>query len=472
MTRYLLRWQLVIMKRQLLTFQGLFPLLMGVALQILFIVLLSTHTSQPIVPYITAIVLYLTIFGIIQVTNSFVQVMLSSSSGLLGIAPVIPQAKVIMALVSLLIVAGLNAGILAGGTGILLGLRYGLMGGLLVAVVLFITVFFLFLGLGSGFASAVIAYLPEKKRKNGGGLLGLIYVFIIPGFLYLSHHDPHVAFMPGRWLVGISTEHIPLSHIIAWLFGMVVIFGSMTLLPLRQRLAGSLTTLEKGTTYQNKTYRSPDAPQGLVRLFLWWDIIFFRRQMMTVVFGVLGLVFMMRLIPGQLVLWWFGILGSEMGAMVLGVGTSKVLPLLSIAPISMVRLWYSRLPSLTLFSLLGAFVFTVVLLLTGYQEPGLEILDGFLLALLGMVLTSFVIISNRSSDSSFSLRKRQVVGKTLTMISVMMAPAVFAELDQGLPLLGSVVTIATVGMILAAGGIFLQRKHPRRYRFAKEAARK
>lgn len=114
MTRYLLRWQLVIMKRQLLTFQGLFPLLMGVALQILFIVLLSTHTSQPIVPYITAIVLYLTIFGIIQVTNSFVQVMLSSSSGLLGIAPVIPQAKVIMALVSLLIVAGLNVGILAG----------------------------------------------------------------------------------------------------------------------------------------------------------------------------------------------------------------------------------------------------------------------------------------------------------------------------------------------------------------------
>ena len=465
MTRYLMRWQFLMIKRQMLTFQGLFPLLMGILFQVAFLTVMLIHGTQHLAAAITPVVFYVSLFGLVQVAGSFTQLIALSTLGLLGVAPITPRDKIQMVAGSLMFTAGLNATILSMGIGIVLGLRYGLAGGVLVAAVLWITGFSLYMGLGIGLNSLLISRLPVKMRKNGGVLfLGLLIMVVSPLYALMSQHDPSLANSLGGALVAISAQKSGAWSLVLTLLGVSAGLLIMVLLPLRKNASAFANKMGDVISTDSKEYHSGRFPRGLTRLLLWREFVTLARRPILAIGVLLFVSAMAAEMPGPFYLWLFGILGSQIGATVLALGSPSVLALLYIAPIRLETYWYKRLISLSPLSLLLSLALTAVLLFTRRVLAPITAVDGFVLCFLAMMATSFFAIYFKPTSSQ--ARKRNVVFSTIVMFAVVLVPMGLGVLDQTRPLLGFFVTGACTLGIAAIGGPLIRRKRALQYPFS------
>ncbi len=465
MTRYLIRWQFLIIKRHIMTFQGLFPLLMGIFFQVAFLTVMVIHGAQNLAAAITPVVFYVSLFGLVQVAGSFTQLIALSTLGLLGIAPITPRNKIQMVAGSLMFTAGLNATVLSMGTGIALGLHYGLTGGVLVAAVLWITGFSLYMGLGIGLNSFLISRLPVKIRKNGGVLsVGLLIMVASPLYALVSQHDPRLTNSLGAVLVAISAQKSGAWTSVLTLLGVSAGLLIMAVLPLRKNASAFANKMGDVISTDSKEYHSGRFPQGLTRLLLWREFVTLARRPILAI-GVLIFVSVMAAeMPGPVYLWLFGVLGSQIGATALALGSPSALALLYIAPIRMDTYWYKRLISLSPLSLLLCLALTTVILFTRHVLTPLIMVDGFVLCFLAMIATSFFVIYFKPTVSQ--TRKRNVVFSTIVMFAVFLVPMGFGVLDQTRPLLGFFVTVACTLGIAAIGGPLIRRKRALQYPFS------
>lgn len=469
MIRFLLHWQWLMMKRQLLTFQGMFPLIISILFQAMLIVGLSGNTGD-LAESISMVVVYVFFFSLMQVTNVFSQLMMSASSGLLGVAPVPPRSKMVMVLVSLSLVAAVQALILSLGTGLMLMIHNGIGHGLVVMLVLLLTGFSLFLGLGSSLVVWLASRLPVKMRSRAGSLMGLMVIVIGPLLSWLNHHHPQALQSLGYLLLNMAAH--PLHSKYPWL-GFLAVFVLGLLLaavPLGKRFSEMLNDLATNPATDGKTYKRQLAPSGMTKLFFWRDWVAMRRQRSLGVLLLFIIVFPV-LFPGKMSIWWFGMIGAQTGTLGLNFGSAKILPLLYVAPISIKQLWQKRLLSLFPLALFESLLLAVVLTLLQKIHGVLFMLDAITLCLANIPAPLLLMLFFRMHDLRLQRSKKNVTSVTMFSFGMSFLPIVLGALESKFVLWGLPVNIAFGALTLLIGNRLFDAKPALQYLTAKDPVR-
>lgn len=454
MTRYLVRWQMLFLRRQLLTFQGLFPLVASLVFQVALIAVMVAKDSHSAATGITMVVLYVTVFGLMQVSHSFIRTLSVAQSGLLGMAPVPPRSKMVMALLGMAVIAGLNALTLSIGITLTLSLRYRPVWAILTGALLFSAAFFIYLGVGTGFVSVVVSRLPEKMRPSAAGLMGLLMVIVGIGYPFLMQHAPRLSRIPGTLLIHLAQGRPDPSLFV--MAGVIASGMGLTLLPLKREFSDAAARLGDGVAAVGENHQWQNPGGGLARLFWWRDRAIMRktRWLLPV---LLLLVVGVPVVLGRAPIYWFGLVGLQLGTSIFSVVPIQSMSLRFMAPIAPDRYWRSRLLSLVPTGT------ALVLLLFGAEwmagdiHRPLLLFNALVLTYASIVVSSFAMVYFRFGTVPATMPKRLVVTLTLSVLGIFVVVSGLGLVGQAWPRLGLAVN-ALVSLGGWWGGGYLIRK--------------
>lgn len=463
MTRYLLRWERLFLKRHLLSRQGMIPLIVSVAFQILLLTSLFASKSN-FIDNVSMVFVYTFAFGISQITTVYAQALQVTSSGLLGIAPVPARPRMIMAMFEMMVTAAIQAFVMSFGLGIGLMVRVNILGGLLVGALTFLATLFLYGGLGAGITAIITLTLPPKYRQVASAFAGLIYFILMIGYTFVKHTFPG-ALQRFADVFVLTAEHgfgrggETLWFFVAMCFGLIC--GTI---PLSRTYGKILIQTPPAPHSDSRSYASQSIPRGITRIFLWREKITITRNRSLIFSLVVGIAIAV-LIPSQLHSFVFIYFGMLVGAFILALAPPKSLALVYTMPITPSTLWKNRLISLLPMTTVGM---TILLIATSVHSTrmgtGLILCDA-LLPYSGVLGVSYLIMLNPSVFMVVSRQKQSVAKILMSTLLYSIAPLAFGALCSALPWIGVVVNAGLIFGVLYFGPYGLEQNKSSRYLF-------
>lgn len=463
MTRFLLRWQVLFLKRHLLSLQGLIPLIVNLIFQA--IILTSVLVSpKDFTSTVTMFVVYTGAFGISQTSTVYNQALDVTTSGLLGVAPIPARPRVIMAMFEMLVTAVLQGFVVSLGLGIGMMIRVSILGGLLVWVLAFLSSVFVFCGVAAGLTALVTLSLPSKHRKFVALFTSLLYFVGLAGYLIVQHWFPAAI----TWFanVFIQTAQHPFQpggeahwFFIAILFGLVI--GTVPMV----RAYGKILVQSTPVVNTNaKVYYSAPMPDGLHRVFFWRERIAISRNLGMLIVSLIGIVALF-FVPSTFQTWVFIYYGIQLGATVLSFGPPRSLAILYTAPVSPWQLWKART-----FAMLPLAAGTAVafMLVSGFRlQSDLFVHEvcGASLLFAGLLGVSFLLMFDPSLFTRQPGDKQPLRQILISIVFFSFAPIGLAALATYRPWTGVVVNFGIIFLVVLYGRRMLEAKKSVRYLF-------
>ncbi len=466
MTRYLLRWQWTMTKRQLRSTAGLLPLVTTALLEIVIVAMSLTADARDFADGLSMMTLFVAIYALSQVANGYIGALIFMSSGVIGIAPVPGRAKAAMALFALSFNVVLNAVVLSVGAGVALSIRYTVGGGLLAAVLVFFSSTFVLSGLGVAYSTWVMNRFPPKYRKAAGAFVAASVMILFPVRIWLDRWNPRVADAFGYALIHLAQQPLHSAGQVTVLVGAGLTGLALAAPPLLGASADRAAQITDHEVVDGRLRRSSSAPAGHARLLLWREWIAWRRQ--KPLWLILLIFPLFNLLPGPLSPLWTLLLGVQMGGLALQFGPPRSLGLILAAPIDPVRFWRLRMLSLAPFVAAP----TVVMLLTHavivHRLSVVAALGGIALAALGLSFVSWMVVyfggliasSGGRSKARRPGRRRLFQYTLLPVISVLggLAPIGLAMFNTNFPAPGLALDAVLLAAVLLLGPVLIRRK--------------
>ena len=465
MTSYLLRWQWLILKRQLLSRVMIVNLIGNLIFQIGIVVavLLDPKDYTTTLPMF---VLYTGIMALSLTMTGFSQAMVVASMGVLGVAPLEHRPKMAMVLFSLMVVAVINAGLLAVGLGVSFLLHGDGLGALVVMALTFITSVFVFAGVGAGLTALLTKWLPARLRPQAGAVVAPFMVLLMSLFALLSGHYPNLLQPFSNVFMHIAAHPATSLRQIGDLLlaaGVGAVAGAIPF----TRGFSSLSQQPMGlVSNDSRSYKQTTAPSqpGLFRLLLWRELVLLGRNK--------GLL----LLPAVLILIFFSIspnmsgfgflfLGVQIGAAVHNAIGVKALPLIYLAPIPLDKFWTRRLLILLPQALIISILFLIIKSVALHSVDWMTGIDDIAMTLLGVCAMSFFTFfmtkglqsAQDSNPRRFSMAR--LTGRSLgMMLLTFVVPFGIAILNRKLPLQGFIVDTGLIVGFLLFGRTYLREK--------------
>lgn len=389
MTSYLLRWQWLILKRQLLTP----PMIVNLSVNMIFqigIVVIVLFDPKSYATTLPMFVLYTSGLALSQTMSGFSQAMMAASMGVLGIAPLGHRSKMVMVLFSLMVVAVINAGLLAVGLGVSLLLRGDGLGALVVLVLTFLTAVFVFAGVGSGLTALLTSWLPNRLKPQAGVIFGPFLFIFMSVFSLFSEHHPHLSQPFGNVFVHIAVHPATSLRQIGYLLAATGIGAVAGAIPFTRGFSSHSQKPLGLVSNDSRTYKKTTAPSqpGLFRLLLWRELVLLgRNKGLLLLPAVLILIFLS--ISPNMSGFGFIFLGVQIGATVHNAIGVKALPLIYLAPIPLDKFWTRRLLILLPQVLIIGVVFLIIKSIALHSVDWVTGIDDIAMTLLGVCAMSF-----------------------------------------------------------------------------------
>lgn len=467
MTRYLLRWQWVFVKRYLLTAQGIIPIAVNVLFQgILFASMFGSN--KDLASNIVMVVAYASSFALAQTTTVYLQALAVTSSGLLGIAPIPSRPKIIMAMSEMLVMALLQSFVVALGIGILLSTRVSVIGGLWVWLLTFATGVCVYGGVATGLTALLTMVFPPKLRAVAPAFSGLLYFATLLLYTFANHRAPGVIEAIAGVFLHTARHPVGAGSGAAWFLIAALVGIAAGLVPMARSYGKTVLAPASIAQSSSKAYVPSVAPPGLVPLLLWRErIAAGRSRMLLIALAIAAVV--IAILPQNLSSWVFVFLGVQLGSTVLSIALPKSIPLLYLAPVHPSRLWLGRVVSLVPATAVATVLFLVI---TVVRTPNLQVanvLCNLCVPFTGLVGTSFLVMINPGSFTAGQRRKQSIRGILSMTLVASVVPIGLAVLNMLAPWPGLVVDIGILGGVLHFGPTFLDNHLPVRYPFRDEA---
>ncbi len=463
MIGYLLRWQLLFLKRDLLSIKGMIPLLANIAFQVILLTSLFA-SPQDFADNLTMVVIYASAFAISQTTTMYAQALEVTSSGLLGIAPIPARPRVAMAMFEMLVTVTLQAFVISLGLGIGLMGQVNVLGGLLVWILSFFAALFLYGGVAVGFTAFITIVLPAKYRKSAAALTSMLYVVAMILYLVVKHRFPDVITRFADVFINTAAHGFGPEGQSVWFFGSMLFGLVLGMVPMAWAYGKILLQTTPSANTDSKTYNSRIVPRGITQIFFWRERIAFTRNHTLAAVLVIGIVVVM-LIPSGFNTFFFIYLGVQMGAFILSIGHPKSLALIYTTPMMPSKIWTSRIIALLPITSIGtvAFLFASILHAGGISIA-MAICD-ILLPFAGLFGVSFTLMLDPSMFTTTS-RKKQSIAKVLTStILFSFVPLGLGFLCDSQPWIGVVISVGIIFGLLFYGTRVLNTKKSVRYLF-------
>lgn len=275
MTSYLLRWQWIMLKRQLVS-MDILPLLIFNFIFQAAIIIFAIISGKQLLSNVVQMLLFLTVFQLAQTANAFGQGIAASSSGLFGIAPIDHRPKIAMALLPLVWMSLFSSLLSSLSLGVVALLDHASMAGALwLGLIVFLSSLFFFMGGGAGMAALASTILPTRLKPRAGILILPLFLPLPLVFPIVTERAPwlvtdlgtslfQIAFSPGRFTVASDA-----------LLGLGATGILLFVLPL-SRLFEGMTNQAIGTPGVSlRRHKRSMAPNGVFWLLLWqeWVVI-------------------------------------------------------------------------------------------------------------------------------------------------------------------------------------------------------
>lgn len=458
MVQYLLRWQWLLLKRQLFTL----PMLVGLGTNVVFqlgILVAALSDPSQYTDNITPFVLYASLMALSQTMNGFSQSLAVASMGLLGIAPINHRSKMAMVLFELTVLSAMNAIMIALGLGVSLMLHGSGPGSLLVMVLVFIAGGCLYAGLAACLATLVSHLLPAKLKTHSGALLSPLMFVLIAVLNRLDNHHPQVVRRFGEFFVSMA-QH-PWDHrghaelLLAFAVAGVVLAS----IPFATGFADVSQRVADASSKDSRTYRQNPAPRGLFRLLVWRErIVLLRGRGLALLPGLAILAFFTLLMPGQFTDVGFIFFGVQMGAVAIsGFGTKPLQVYLAPTPLS--SFWLRRLVILAVETFVIAGLYLVLESVLHRPITLLRAVDDLALALLGVCGMSFFIflLPQGRYEGVRAGKGKMTATAVLTTIGSSLVPYVLAGFNEWRPVTGLVLDLGLITGFLWFGPAYLRQ---------------
>ncbi|NNN18688.1 MAG: hypothetical protein HKL84_02415 [Acidimicrobiaceae bacterium] len=349
--------------------------------------------------------------------------------------------------------------------GVLMAIRVSLWGGL----VLFPVSFIFFFGMPFGCSALIEIVVKEitvkQPQKKIASIGGMIFAF---GMLILSVLN----LKKPAWLSSIGQPILILARLDSRSLPLI---GAAVLLGLggyALRVVVTLQTQESVTPLNDKSgskiYQSKAAPQGLTGLFYWVDAILYRRKSLEYVFLLLMLLFFTYF---QRQMWMLGVAmvcGNLGSTQLLSLTGSKGLPLMFIAPVSLRKVWYSRLIA-AIPLLLCFWVLSVLFASSAMGKlPTIDVFTSLAVAIASLVCNSLVQLIFRLGYGKALMteeqKKRRTISSTvISIFSTLLVPIGLSALSDHFAVAAFLLASLTILISLFTGHHLFQ--HSRRVRY-------
>lgn len=468
MISFVIRWQLFLLKRQLRYFQNWFPLIMSTVIQMGVLLIFFLGGGRSLERPLGEVVLFMFLYSMPQAVVGYSTQKLATTQGIIGISPLPSSAKSAWVLLMLSINHFLSSFGVGLALGILVAIRLSPLGGL----VIFPCAFVFFFGMPFGFSALLELVIKTFKPKEPQKVFALAgFLIMMLGFLSLAifgkQSKPWLEKV-GKGILDVGTLNTHAFPVVA--AAMIIGIGGYCL-----RVVVTLRSQEEIKVMKfkstSKIYRSKSAPHGLNNMLHWVEAIYYKRRRAEFIAPIL-MIFAFTFFQHHM---WMsgvaiasGILGASQLRYLTGV---KGLPLLFVAPVSLSKVWYSRIIS----SLPVIVAFWVLSLLVALASLGhlavVEMVTSLAVAFASFIAASVVQFVFRSGDidssKTESPKKRRTVIMVLSMVFVLMAiPFGLATLSYSHALFGTILSLAIILSSFFTGRHLLNNSKPLRYLWA------
>ncbi len=449
------------MKRQYRYFQNWFPLIISIAVQLIFIMTAFFGGSADFARNLGLGLLYMLVFTTSQTIIGYQSLKLSITQGIIGISPLPPAAKSAWVLLMLSVNSLLMTFTISLALGIMMAIRLSIWGGVILFPVTFIFFFGMPFGISAMLEIAVKMMKPKNPQKSLATIGSLLVVF---GLIILSI----IAQQTSSWLKWIGTPVIDVGSLNTHAVPVIGITLFIGVLGYSLRIYATLRTSEHiappTVKSGNKTYMEKPAPEGLVSLLYWLNSLLVRRKMLEYA-SQLILLFFFTFFQHQTWMWGIALVGATIGStMLVGLTGVKGFPLLFLAPISLKKWWHSRL-----FSVLPLFlVYWVISILLATWSIGhlplLEIITSLMVAYASLLSNSLVHLVFRERFATDKQKKRRTVMSTFfPIITTVLIPIVLSGLAIHFLFLTLILSIVVIFSTYWIGNPLLDRSKKLRY---------
>ncbi|MHB1629053.1 MAG: hypothetical protein ACYCVB_11890 [Bacilli bacterium] len=470
MTGYMLRWQWMMLKRQLFSMEMMPLLIFNFIFQAAIIVFAIISRNQ-LAQNVMQVILFLAVFQLAQTANAFGQGIAVASSGLFGIAPIGHRSKIAMALLPLIWLSLFSALPFSISLGVVVLLDHAsTIGALWFGLVLFLASLFFYMGGGAGAAALASAVLPARLKPHAGILILPLFFPLPLVFPILEKRAPwlitnlgtgliHIAFAPGRFTAAVGV-----------LLGLGAIGLLLFVLPLSSLFEGMTNQVIVTPAVSSKQHKRSATPDGVWRLFLWQEWVTTKRSRGMYLLIPLVLLCFFSLLPGQVSNWGWAFLGGQFGGQIWGIFGLKGKSTLFGAPLHLCSYWWRRLTILALEIVLVGFVyFLAEALFRARVEPVMLLADG-LLALFGASAASLaaLLLGQSFTSEAQSADKRMKIWRVIAVRGII--PMILnlgliglAIFNQRQPMYGMWVDGVLSAVLIATGIAYLRRSRKMMY---------
>lgn len=460
MTSFLLRWQWLLLKRQLFAM----PMVIGLIVTAFFqaiVIILALADSNDFTDNLLPFVIYASLMALSQSMTGFSQSLAIASTGLLGIAPIPHHPKVAMVVFQVAVISGINAGLVSLGLGISLLIHGGFSFGALLAITLvFATEICLLAGVGVGLTAFLSRWLPDRLKVQAGVIISPLIFIVIIFYAFLTQYHPNLSHNFGLIFVSMAKHPGQSGDDIIGMLALSLVGVICGMIPFARGFSGLSERIIGVSATDSREAKQTNVPPGLMRLLLWREWILLRRTLGIALLPGVFMLVLFSVMPGGMAGAGYMFLGLKSGAaMFSGIGVGP-LPLLYLAPVSLTALWLRRFAILLPQALILAVLYFIVLQVIHHPISVLHEVDNLVMVGLGVSGMSFAsfLIPQRQAD-----RKKGRVGQLtgvalLTTVVTSLAPFAIAALNDRLPLPGLILDMGLISGIFVFGPTFLKKK--------------